>query len=143
MPAIVASGGATWLAWLEGPAFRPTALAAARIGTSRLGAVRRLRLTPEEQPVTVVPLAVAPAAGGALRFYLPAPGRTVSALDTVSMTRDGRFGSRATVVRGPRYGPAYTDALPVLASGAVRDLAGWTTRGAGRSPRPVARMATP
>lgn len=139
MPAIVTSGSATWLTWLEGATYRPTLLAAVRIGTSRLGAVRHLRLTPEEQQVTVLPVAVAPAANGALRFYLPAPGRPTSALDTVRMSRDGRFGSRATVVRGSRYAGANTVALPVLATGAVRDLVGWTTWENG----PFARMATP
>lgn len=128
MPAIVTSGGATWLAWLEGATYRPTMLAAVRVGTSRLGAVRRLRLPPDAS-ITEEP-DVAPATNGALRFYIPTRG----ALDTVRMARDGRFGSRTTVVQGPRYGGD-----PVLASGAVRDLVGWTTW----NPAPVARMATP
>lgn len=128
MPTIATSGGVTWLAWLEGPTYRPTLLAAARVGTSRLGAVRRLRLPPDSSIIEEPD--VAPAPHGALRFYIPTRG----ALDTVRMARDGRFGSRTTVVQDPRYGGD-----PVLATGAVRDLVGWTTW----DPNPFARMAMP
>lgn len=125
-PVLATSGGATWLAWLEGATNRPQRLAAARVGASGLGRTRRLSLAPDERAVPLA-LSVATAPHGALRFYLPAPGRPTSALDTVTLSAGGRFGSRETVVRGPRYGGANTVVIPSVPTGVVRDLVGWTS----------------
>lgn len=136
--ALTSSGGTIWLTWLEGSAYKPQTLAAARIGTTGLGTTRRLTLASDER-VAGQMAAVVAAPAGALRFYLPAPGRPTSALDTVRLTSSGRFGARETVVRGAPYGAADTVVLPLAATGVVRDVTGWTSY----DRVPVARLATP
>ena len=141
-PALATSGDALWMLWLEGATARPDTLAAARIGAAGPGAVRRTRLRggvrPEVGPDAV---SAAPAPGGAVRFYLPAPGRPTSALITVRLTAKGAFGPFSTVVRGPRYAGPNTVVFPVLPVGLARDLVGWTLSSAsGIGP---ARVATP
>lgn len=141
-PVLATSGDALWLLWLDGATGRPDTLAAARIGAAGLGAVRRTRLRggvrPEVGPDTV---SAAPAPGGAVRVYLPAPGRPTSALITLRLTAKGTFGPFSTVVRGPRYAGPNTVVFPVLPVGLARDLVGWTVSSAsGVGP---SRVATP
>ena len=143
-PLFVSSGDRQWLAWLEtsGRCCRADTLAAARLTREGIGAaVTRRVAVPGLLGIDRPSVAAAPHDG--LRWYLPRATRNSSALQTLLLDRNGRFGPLQTVAAGRNVAFANFSVTPIPAHGQPVDLVGWNSPLSNRSTQTRVRLARP